>query len=127
MDREELVTGSHGGAVLQPSSALQDDWRSRFDRRMWAAPQAERRQRVPVRFSPQMSGPSSEAAVSYKRASVVGVEDGPQCRGERSEVAVVDTAVLQLAGQLAEERRPVPSRGCDRYADLDPALHHVRS
>lgn len=59
---------------------------------------AERRRRAPARFSPQGSGPSSEAAVSHVRASAVGLEDDRQRRGQCSEVAVVDTAVLHLVG-----------------------------
>jgi hypothetical protein len=90
-------------------------------------PRTERRQRKPALLSPQMSGPSSEAAVSHIRASAVGVDDSPQCRGQRSEVAVVDTTVLQLAGQLAEKRRPVPSGGDDWHADLDLTLDYLHS
>jgi hypothetical protein len=99
----------------------------RFDRRVWAPPQGRVSTACTPRFSPQMSGPSSEAAVSHVRASAVGVEDGPQRRGQCSEVAVVDTAVLHLVGQLVEKRRPVPSRGRDRHAHLDPTLDHFHS
>jgi hypothetical protein len=60
-------------------------------------------------------------------ASAVSVEDGVQRLGKRNEVTVIDAAVLQLAGQLGEERSPVPT--CRRYRgrDLDPALDDLDS
>ncbi|SFU07591.1 hypothetical protein SAMN05660657_05411 [Geodermatophilus amargosae] len=58
---------------------------------------------------------------------MIRIQDGVQGGAECREVALVDAAVPQLAGQLVEERRPVPSRWRDGHADLDPALDHLDS
>jgi hypothetical protein len=72
--------------------------------------------------SPELRQASVAASVADIRASAVGGEDGVQRRGQRQQVAVVDAAVLQLVGQLAEEEAPVPTRRRERRRDLDPSL-----
>jgi hypothetical protein len=58
-------------------------------------------------------------------ASSVGLQHGLQCPGEAREVAVVDTTVVQLADELAEQRRPVAPGGFEGEADLDPSFDHL--
>ena len=67
------------------------------------------------------------APIPHVLASAISIEDGVQRRGECTEVTVVHAAVLQLAGQLAEKRRPVSSRGRKRHVDLDLTLDHFHS
>lgn len=69
-----------------------------------------------------MGEASCAAPVPDVGVSAVGIEDGVQRRGECNEVTVVDAAVLQLAGQLGEERSPVPTHRRRRGRDLDSAL-----
>ena len=58
-------------------------------------------------------------------APSVGLQHGLQCAGEAGEVAVVDTTVVQLARELAEQRGPVPPGGFEGDTDLDPSLDHL--
>jgi hypothetical protein len=71
------------------------------------------------------------------RRSVHGAGAGPvgappvclqyrlQRPGEDGEVAVVDAAVVQLAGELAEQQRPVSPGEFEGNAYLDPSLDHL--
>jgi hypothetical protein len=55
----------------------------------------------------------------------VGPQHGLQCPAEAGEVAVVDAAVIQLAGELTEQLRSVPAGRLEGDTDLDPPLDHL--
>ncbi len=59
-------------------------------------------------------------------APPIGLQRGLQCPGEAGEVTVVDTTVVQLAGELAEQPRPVMAGGRQRASDLDAPLDDVQ-
>ena len=67
----------------------------------------------------------SAAPVPDVRASVVGVEDAAQSRGEGGKVAVVDATVVQLAGKLAEHCDPGPAGRRRGDTDLHLTLDDV--
>ncbi|RZU30542.1 hypothetical protein BKA19_0160 [Blastococcus saxobsidens] len=48
-----------------------------------------------------------------------------QCPAEGGHVPVVDAAVIQLTGELAEQPRPVPAGRLEGYTNLDPPLDHL--
>jgi hypothetical protein len=62
------------------------------------------------------------ACAGHVGAPSVGLQHGLQCPGKAREVAVVDATVVQLACELAEQRRPVPPGGFEGDTDLDPSL-----
>ncbi len=55
----------------------------------------------------------------------VGLQHGLQCPAEAGEVAVVDAAVVQLAGELTEQLRPVSAGWLEGDTDFDPPLDHL--
>lgn len=61
----------------------------------------------------------------YACAPPVGLQHRLQCSGGTGEVAVVDATVIQLAGELAEQLRPVSPGRFEEYADLHPSLDHL--
>src|SRR3954451_16102997 len=57
-----------------------------------------------------------------ERPSAIRVVNGVECVSEGEQVAVVDPAVLDLAGQVAENAGPVLSPRRDRRGDLHSPL-----
>lgn len=73
-----------------------------------------------------LSGRSEEVrCAAPARPPPVGPQDRVQCPAEGGQVPVVDTAVIQLTGELAEQPRPVSTGRLERYTDLDPPLDHL--
>jgi hypothetical protein len=59
------------------------------------------------------------------RTLSVGLQHGLECSGEAGKVTVVDAPVVQLAGKLDEELRPVAPGRFEGDADLDVSFHHL--
>jgi hypothetical protein len=56
------------------------------------------------------------------RSSPVSLKYGLQGSRQSGQVAVVDPFVVQLAGELAEQPRPVTEGGRERDLDLDATV-----
>src|SRR5687768_5282372 len=59
------------------------------------------------------------------RSSPVPLQYGLQGPRQSRQVAVVDPSVVQLAGELAEQPRPVAAGGRERHLDLNASLDEL--
>ncbi len=71
------------------------------------------------------SGSAHVGGAGPTRPPPVGLQYGLQCSTEAGQVAVIDAGVVQLLGQFAEQRGPVPPGRLERDPDLDAPLDHL--
>ena len=81
---------------------------------------------LPEHYQRSSSGHSREVGRATPAGPPpVGLQDRVQCPAEGGQVPVVDAAVIQLTGELAEQPRPVPAGRLEGDADFDPPLNHL--
>lgn len=75
-------------------------------------------------MSLSMAAQAARVLAAAERGGQLG-----QGGGEVGEIAAVDAAVVELRGELTQDRRPlvVPWRPLGRDRDLDDALNHLDS
>lgn len=77
-------------------------------------------------YGSSASGRSGEVrCAAPARPPPVGPQDGLQRPAKDGQVPVVDVAVIQLTGEIAEQSRPVPAGRLEGDTNLNPPLHHL--